>query len=169
MNGFAAPLYYVAPGQLNVQIPYETPAGANVVLTINNNGQSRSTNLVVAATAPGIFTDLSGAPVPNTTAGRGAVVTLFITGEGAVSPPMATGATPPSSTPVTSLPKPALPAAVTVGGVAAPIQFIGIPNGLAGVTQINYQVPSNAPLGAQQVIVTVGNVVSPAATLTVTQ
>ncbi len=168
VNGVAAPLYYVSPGQLNLQIPYETPIGANVVLTVNNNGQTRSTNLVVAATAPGIFTDANGAPVPNTSAARGAVITLFITGEGAVAPALSTGAAPPSSTPVLGLPRPVQSVTVTVGGVNAPIQFAGIPWGLAGVTQINYQVPASISTGAQPVVVRVGGVASPAATLTVT-
>src|SRR6202044_1421159 len=39
VNGIAAPLYYVAPGQLNVQIPYEASTGTTAVLSINNNGQ----------------------------------------------------------------------------------------------------------------------------------
>jgi uncharacterized protein (TIGR03437 family) len=37
------------------------------------------------------------------------------------------------------------------------------------VTQINFVVPSNAPLGPQQVVVTVGGVASPPAMFTVTQ
>jgi uncharacterized protein (TIGR03437 family) len=57
---------------------------------------------------------------------------------------------------------------VTVGGVSAPIQFSGVAPGLVGVVQINFQVPSGAPLGAQQVVVTVGNVASPPVTLNVT-
>jgi uncharacterized protein (TIGR03437 family) len=56
---------------------------------------------------------------------------------------------------------------VTVGGVNAPIQFIGIPSGLAGVTQINYQVPSGLSTGPQPVVVTVGGFASQTATLTV--
>jgi uncharacterized protein (TIGR03437 family) len=46
-------------------------------------------------------------------------------------------------------------------------QFLGIPPGLVGVTQINFDVPSNAPLGKQQVVVTVGGVASQPATFTV--
>jgi uncharacterized protein (TIGR03437 family) len=167
INGVTAPLYYVSPSQVNLQVPYETPVGGNVTLTINNNGQSSSTTLRLAAAAPGIFVDANGAPLPNTTAVRGSVVTLYITGDGAVSPALATGATPASGTPATSLPKPVQAVTVTVGGVNAPIQFIGIPSGLAGVTQINYQVPSNVAAGAQTVVVTVGGVASPAATLAV--
>ena len=61
-----APLYYVSPGQLNVQIPYETPVNQPSVLTVNNNGRTATTTLTVASAAPGLFTDANGRdrPVP---------------------------------------------------------------------------------------------------------
>jgi len=167
INGVTAPLYYVSPTQLNVQIPYETPVNSNVQLTVTNNGQTASTTLRLAAAAPGIFVDSNGAPVPNTSATRGSIVSLYITGDGAVTPALATGASPSASTALSNLPKPTQSTTVTIGGVSATIDFIGIPPGLAGVTQINYLVPANAPTGAQPVIVTVGSVPSAAATLTV--
>ena len=40
----SAPLYYVSPGQLNVQIPYETPVNQPVTLTLTNNGRTATTN-----------------------------------------------------------------------------------------------------------------------------
>jgi uncharacterized protein (TIGR03437 family) len=58
---------------------------------------------------------------------------------------------------------------VTVGGITAPLQFFGIPPFLVGVTQVNFQVPSNAATGVQPVVVTVGGIGSAAANLTVTQ
>ena len=38
VNGIAAPLYYVSPLQLNIQIPYETATGT-ALLAVSNNGQ----------------------------------------------------------------------------------------------------------------------------------
>jgi uncharacterized protein (TIGR03437 family) len=96
------------------------------------------------------------------------VATLYVTGEGLVSPAIATGSAPASGTPIANLPKPQQAVSVTVGGVGAPVQFAGIPAGLVGVSQINYQVPSSVALGSQAVIVTVGGVSSQAAMLTVT-
>jgi uncharacterized protein (TIGR03437 family) len=58
---------------------------------------------------------------------------------------------------------------VTIGDVPAPIDFIGIPAGLVGVTQINFQVPGGVGIGAQFVVVTVGGVSSAPAKLSVTQ
>ena len=43
-----------------------------------------------------------------------------------------------------------------------------MPSGFVGVTQINFQVPANAPLGKQDVVVTVGGVASNAVSVTVT-
>ena len=40
IGGVNTPFYYVSPGQLNVQIPYETPVNRPVTLTVNNNGRT---------------------------------------------------------------------------------------------------------------------------------
>ena len=147
VNGVAAPLYYVSPSQLNVQIPYATPVNTTATLVVNNNGQTVSRSFAVSPAAPGIFADQNGAPIPNASAAAGQIVTLFITGDGALSPPIATGSAPSVGTPIAQLPRPLQSAAVTVGGLDAPIQFIGVPPGLVGVTQINYQVPAASGAG----------------------
>jgi uncharacterized protein (TIGR03437 family) len=168
VNGIVAPLFYVAPGQLNVQIPYETTANSSAVLSINNNGQVTTQSFQVSAAAPGIFTDSTGTLVPTAAAARGQEIAFYITGAGAVSPAISDAAAPAVSTPLPDLPRPVQPASVTIGGVTAVIDFIGIPSGLAGVTQINVQVPNGIPVGAQPVVVTVGGVPSVPATITIT-
>jgi uncharacterized protein (TIGR03437 family) len=169
VNGVAAPLYYVSPGQVNLQVPYETPVNSTVLLTVTNNGQSTSSNLRVSAAAPGVFADQNGAPIPNGSAARGQVVTMYMTGDGAVSPSLATGSTPSAGTAAANLPKPTQLVTITVGGAQASIPFIGIPAGLAGVTQINYQVPNQVAVGTQSVVVTVGGVAAAPVSLKVTQ
>lgn len=67
------------------------------------------------------------------------------------------------------LPSPRLAYSLTVGGVPVTPAFIGIPYYLVGVTQINFTIPQNAPLGSQPVVVTVGDNSSVAAKLNVTQ
>jgi uncharacterized protein (TIGR03437 family) len=168
INGVAAPLYYVSPSQVNLQIPYETRPG-RATLVVGNPLENFTFTFSVAAAGPGIFTLPDGSINPQNSGRRGQTVPLFLTGDGQVRPNLATGATPSASTPLALLPKPQLVVTVTVGGMPAPVQFIGIPNGLVGVTQINYTIPDNAPLGLQQVMVTVGTTTSPAANLTVTQ
>ena len=168
INGVPAPLWYVSATQLNVQVPYETPVGAAVPVTVSNNGQTATSSLTAAAAAPGIFTDAQGAPVPSASGARGQVLTMYVTGVGGVSPGVFDGAAPAAGTPLSDLPQPTQNTAVTIGGVTAPVQFVGIPWGLVGVVQINYQIPAGAPLGAQPVVFTVGTLASKAATLTVT-
>lgn len=168
VNGVAAPLYYAAAGQLNVQIPYETTANSPAVLSINNNGQVTTQTFQVAAAAPGIFTDSTGALVPTPSAAPGQEVAFYITGAGAVSPAISDGAAPAASTVLADLPKPEQGTTVTIGGVQAAIDFIGIPAGLVGVTQINVQVPNGIAAGSQPVVVTVDGVPSPAATIRIT-
>jgi uncharacterized protein (TIGR03437 family) len=166
VNGIAAPLYYVAPGQLNVQIPYET-ANGTAMLSVNNNGQVTTQSFQVASTAPGIFTDSNGALVPTATASPGQEIAFYMTGAGAVAPAIPTGAAPSGSTALTSLPVPVGMTTVTIGGARATIDFLGIPPGLVGVTQINVQVPSGIATGAQPVVVTVGGVASAPASVVI--
>jgi uncharacterized protein (TIGR03437 family) len=165
VNGVVAPLYYVSPGQVNLQIPYGTAAGS-ATLSVTGAGGTATFPFTVQANAPGIFAG-SGALVPFATGKHGDTLLAFITGEGAVSPAIATGATPGPSTPYTQLPAPAASVAVTVGGVNAAIAFAGIPSGLAGATQINFVIPASVPAGLQPVVVTIGGISSPAALLTV--
>ncbi|MBS1876964.1 MAG: S8 family serine peptidase [Acidobacteria bacterium] len=166
INGVLAPLYFVSPNQVNVQIPYETKAGA-ATLIIDNGQSSVAYGFSVAAVAPGVFVDSAGAPVPYAQGRRGDVLILFITGQGQVSPAIATGAAP-AATSVSQLPVPQQAVKLSIGGADAKILFAGIPNGLVGVTQINFQVPDGAPLGLQKLVVTVGDVGSAPVNFTVT-
>ncbi len=167
VNGVTAPLYYVSPNQVNIQIPYETQPGANT-LTVGNPYVNVNYNLKIVPAAPGIFMTDGFTAAPFSSAAAGQITTVFITGEGQVSPALTDGVSPSSGTPPSQLPRPKLPVTLMVAGQPATIQFIGIPVGLVGVTQINYQVPANTPTGVQQVVVTVGGVASQAAKLTVT-
>jgi uncharacterized protein (TIGR03437 family) len=166
VNGVSAPLYYVSPNQVNIQIPYETQPGP-ATLTIGNPYENKNFRFTVGSAGPGIFTFADGAVNPSRSGARGQTVTLFVTGEGAVTPSLATGTTPSPRTPVGNLPKPRQTVTVTVGGVLADLQFVGIPSGLVGVTQINFTIPPGAPTGSQQVVVTVGTTASNTATITV--
>jgi len=168
VNGVPAPLWYVSPGQVNLQIPYETPTSGVVTLTVGNPWVNVDYNLRMSPAAPGIFTFADGTVNPSYTAARGQTVTLYITGEGLVSPALADGATPSPHTPTSQLPRPKGSVSLTVGGVLAPTAFVGIPNGCVGVTQINFVVSTDAPLGRQPVVVTVGTAQSPPAYITVT-
>jgi uncharacterized protein (TIGR03437 family) len=169
VNGVAAPFYYASPGQLDLQIPYETAAGP-AVLAVNNGGEVATFPLTIAPAAPGLFGLWTVAGIAAATAQPGDVLVAYTTGEGDVTPSLATGATPASTATVASLPKPRQAVTVSVGGVPVPasqLLFVGIPSGLGGVTQINFTVPAGVPSGSQPVVVTVGGVPGPAVNLTI--
>ncbi len=169
VNGISAPVVGTFPdsGQVNIQIPYEAGSGPAVV-AVNNNGQVAYFPFQIAVAAPGLFGIWDATGNPLTSVQPGQVVVAYITGEGDVTPFLPTGATPASSTAVSRLPKPRLPLAVSVGGKAAATPaFWGIPSGEVGVTQINFTIPANAPVGQQSVVVTVGGVASNALTVNV--
>ncbi len=166
INGVVAPIYYVSPNQVNVQIPYEVTAG-KATLTVGNPYQNATYPLQIAAAAPGIFTLADGSVNPSSSGARGQTVTLFITGDGRLSPTGTTGATP---NPRQTTPKPTQAVTVTVGGVVVPaLDFLGVPSWSVGVTQINFKIPASVAVGVQPVVVTVGSVSSLPAKITVTQ
>jgi uncharacterized protein (TIGR03437 family) len=168
VNGVSAPLYYISPGQLNVQVPYETGVG-QAVLGVNNNGQVASFPFTVAPSAPGLYTAADGAVLPSPTVRQGQAAVAYITGDGDTTTFLITGASPPSGTATSRLPRTKLPVTVTVGGIAAPVSFAGTPVGLAGVSQVNFTVAAATPLGVQPVVVSVGGVKTQTGHLTVTQ
>ncbi|MGA3188696.1 MAG: protease pro-enzyme activation domain-containing protein [Bryobacteraceae bacterium] len=159
VNGFAAPVVYASPTQLNIQVPYAAGAGPAVV-GVNNNGQIAGFSFQISPTAPGIFADGNGNVVPTPTVSQGGEMAFYMTGAGDNSPAIATALSPVSGTPLANLPVPLQPVSVTVGGVPAFLEFVGITPGLIGVTQMNILVPSSVPTGNQPLVVTVGAVSS---------
>jgi len=164
VNGISAPLDFVSPGQINLQIPYETSAGL-AVLAVNNNGQIASYILPINVSAPELFISPQGFLIPTPSAHAGDTIFAYMTGEGDVAPFLATGNTPASGTAVKNLPAPLQPVSITVGGAKAAITFAGIAPGLVGVTQINFTIPRSVASGVQPVVVTVGGASSSGANL----
>ena len=166
INNLAAPILYVSPNQLNVQVPYEVGAGPGI-LGINNNGEIAAIPLQMAPTAPGILADAAGAVFSNPSAKQGEYATILLTGAGEVSPALKTAFAPSLTVSPASQPRPVQPLSVTVGGVPAFVQYGGLAPGLIGTVQVTFIVPPNVPAGVQPVVVTGGGVSSPPVNLTV--
>ena len=168
VNGVSAPLYSVSSSQINVQIPYETGIGT-ATLAINNNGQIATLPIPIAPSAPGLFSSalepLGG--IPTTTVNRGQVIMLLMTGEGDVTPTLSTGATPAFSLLLTLYPTPRQAVSLTLGGLPITPLFAGITYGMCGETELLVVIPSDAPLGVQPLIVSVGTAQSQPLMLTV--
>jgi uncharacterized protein (TIGR03437 family) len=161
VNGWPAPILYVSPYQINIQVPYETGAG-QAALGINNNGAIGGYFFPVAPSAPGVVYQ------NGITAKAGGYATVYLTGLGDVSPAVQTGIPIPSGTSASLLPKPLLPVSVTVGGAPAIVQFAGLIPGMVGIGQINFQVPLGAAPGLQSFVITVNGVSTVAQSITVT-
>ncbi|HXE62330.1 MAG TPA: protease pro-enzyme activation domain-containing protein [Bryobacteraceae bacterium] len=165
VNGWPAPLLYVSPGQINIQVPYEAGAGP-AVMGVNNNGLIGGFAFRTSPAAPGIFT-AGGTLYPSSTAVRGGYATMYVTGAGELSKPLPTGVA--ASGTATTLPVPRLPVNVTVGGVPALVQFAGATPGEVGLIQVNFIVPDSVDAGVQPVVITVDGSPAIAANLTVTE
>jgi uncharacterized protein (TIGR03437 family) len=159
VNGWPAPLLYVSPTQINLQVPYEAGTGLATV-GINNNGQLAGVLVPVAQSSPAIL----GTTVA---AKAGTYTTIYVSGVGDVNQSIPDGVPVATGTPVTSLPLPLAPIGVTVGGVPALIQFEGMTPGTIGLIQVNFQVPSGVAAGMQPVVITAGGVQSPPVMITV--
>lgn len=156
------PLYYVSPNQVNLQIPYNTPTGP-ARLTIGNPFENAPAfTIQITSAAPGIFMN-NGFTTPFATAQRGTDTTIFITGDGKITPSLPPGTAPAPGETV----KPRFAPTVTVGGVQATVTYYGIPSWSVGVTQINFTVPSSVSTGDQPVLVTVNGIQSNSAKVTV--
>jgi uncharacterized protein (TIGR03437 family) len=172
-----APLYFVGPdstgvGQVNLQVPGATPSGSNRIAV-----KDATTGELIAGGAfsvntigPGLFTANSqgtgqgsilnqdGVTINGTAhpAQRGSVVSLFGTGPGPVSPPVADGQPPSTLTYTITTPAADVQSclaqsaicAVFGTGVFGTVQFSGLAPGFVGLWQINVQIPSGAPTGA---------------------
>jgi uncharacterized protein (TIGR03437 family) len=128
--------------------------------------------LPVVVAAPGIFTTNSSgsgqAAVLNqdssvnsssNPAARGSIISVYLTGVGALYPAIADGSLGPLVAP---FPAPVAGVSATIGGMDAPLTFAGQAPGLvAGATQVNIEIPRSVPVGAAiPVVIYAGGYVS---------
>jgi uncharacterized protein (TIGR03437 family) len=157
---YPAPVLFASNCQINAVVPLEVTPGLPSFVTVQSGGQTLGPlKLPVAVAAPGIFTtNQSGsgqaaiinqdstANSPSNPAARGSIVSVYMTGAGALNPFIADGSLGPLMPP---FPAPVAGVSATIGAIDAPILFAGQAPGLiAGATQMNIQVPQNAPVGA---------------------
>ena len=166
-DGVAAPLFFVSPGQLNVQVPFEVTGKISVQMVVSLNGASSPPVAVaISAATPALFTLNSsgkGAAValnqdgtlngPNNPEAAGRVIQLFATGLGAVLPAAVTGQGARSTAPLsTSINNPT----VAIGVVPAIMEFSGLAPGFVGLWQVNVRVPAGAGTGASALLLRAG-------------
>ncbi len=167
IDGFACPLYYVSPTVLSVIVPYEVAtnqSGLANIQVINNSVPSNTVQMYLTDASPGSFSQTqngigSAAALhaatnqlitPSNPAQAGEYISVYLTGLGTVTPTIADGSVGPS-----------LPLSYSdlfnAGSLAVyfndygpngttlnlgNIQYAGLVPTLAGLYQINVQVPT---------------------------
>ena len=157
VNGLPAPIFSVLPGQINIQVPFGV-TGPTATVIVNNNGTlSNPVEVTLAPTSPGVFSATSngiGAGVithldstlvtPENPAAPNEFVTIYVSGLGAVNPPIADGAAGPTMEPLPRATDPGIQVFFGADAVpAAEIQYAGIVPTLAGLYQINVRIPND--------------------------
>jgi uncharacterized protein (TIGR03437 family) len=171
-NGIPAPLVYASNAQVSAVVPFGVWGSSVAVVAQYQNQAPAKATVALAAASPALFTvDSSGRGqalavnqdgFPNTAA-HGAqtasLITLYATGGGQTSPPGVDG-----ELAGAVLPRPLLPVSVTIAGQPATVLFAaGVPGSVAGIMQIEVQVPTGIQPGtAVPVSLQVGSFASPA-------
>jgi uncharacterized protein (TIGR03437 family) len=140
-------------------VPYEVPAGssANVVAT-SGGVQSAATPVALADYAIGVFTYARTATAidpmvvhystnqlitPTSPAAPGEILVVYATGMGKLNNPPPTGVAAPLSPLATAVD----PITMTLGGAPVKVLFTGLTPTLAGLIQMDIQLPATLPAG----------------------
>ena len=163
IGGMLAPLYYVSPGQINAQVPFELTAGNPYQVIVSANGAlSTPSPIQLTADSPGIAQYAAGQAiaqhvsdnslVTETSPGKpGEYVVFYVAGMGLTSPNVASGIASPSTNLPVLLDAPTL----TLNGFpVSNVLFAGLTPTLVGLYQVDFQVPANAPNGDLPLVLT---------------
>jgi uncharacterized protein (TIGR03437 family) len=172
VNGVAAPLAYVSPTQINAQIPYETAAGQATVNVVAGDRVLPPIELTVQPIAPRLFVDAQNhlmaqdqdgsANGANHPAAPGTLLTAYLTGQGALNPPIANGV---AALAGSSTVGPAAPVTAAIAGQNAEVVSVRMAPGMVGVLEVTINVPSLSA-GDYSLTVDIGGVLSNAGAVT---
>jgi uncharacterized protein (TIGR03437 family) len=176
IGGMQAPLYYVSPGQINAQIPFELAAGNQYEVIVSANGALTTPQPIQLTDAvPAILQFNSGAVVAehqdgtlvsdSSPAAPGEYVVIYLTGLGDTDIPVPSGTASPSNPLANVVNTPVL----TLNGTQIPILFAGLTPTLVGLYQINFQVPQTFTTAEYQLLISQNGTVSNQTILSVQQ
>ena len=139
LNDQPLPILMASARQLNVQLPFD--ALGEATLTIRTPNGSAAIKVAINRVAPAIFAGAmfhsNGLQVTKETpAVAGEMVTIYLTGLGAVVSGVVAGEAAPPNVPVK------VPVVVNVAGTDVSPQFAGLAAGLAGVYSVTFRVPT---------------------------
>jgi uncharacterized protein (TIGR03437 family) len=172
VNGVPAPLAYVSPTQINLQIPYETAAGPATLNVVAGDRVLRPIELTVQPIAPSLFVDgknhviaqnqdgtPNGADHP---AAPGTLLTTYLTGQGALNEQIPDGEAARADPPI----MPQAPMTAAMGGLNMEVAGARMAAGLVGVLEVTIEIPPLSP-GAYLLSVDIGGAASNAGVVTV--
>lgn len=156
INGVPAPIYYVSPTQISAIVPYELDTSIADVQVMSNGNLSNTVTQFTNETSAGVFSvppgglgngavlHQNGALVTAANPAQiGEVVSVYLTGLGAVSPTVTDGA----AGPVGTLSQATNTITADISGTAATIGYAGLAPQLAGLYQVNLTVPTGLTNG----------------------
>jgi uncharacterized protein (TIGR03437 family) len=157
INGVAAPMYYVSPGEIICIVPYELTGTTATIVVFNGPAQSNSVTVGAAPSSPGVFSandsgygDGAITHVNNTSVNTNnpaqplETVQMYVSGLGVLSTPVTDGNGAVGIDDAVTKPL------VYVNGVKADVGYWGLTVD-AGLYQINFTVPAGTPTGEQTV------------------
>jgi uncharacterized protein (TIGR03437 family) len=167
-----APLYFIAPNQVNLQIPCALQAGSHrIAIRIAGTGEFVAGGpLPIAAAAPGLFTtsqsgsgqvaavNQEGSINSSSNPARaGSTIVLYGTGQGPVTPAVPDGMPAPASPLSNTMAVPTSDGktcltnhqsvCVAIGSAFGNVQYSGLAPGFVGLWQINVTIPPGTPPG----------------------
>jgi endo-1,4-beta-xylanase len=152
VNGVPAPVYYVSPGQIDFQVPYEVLPGAALVQVTSNGVASISAGVTVQQAAPSILTWVDDAGktraltqnsdyslnTSSNCAAPNSYVTVYMMGSGPLDNPIASGA----AATANPLSRETLTTTGAIGGSPATVLFPGMAPTFVGLVQVSMTVPA---------------------------
>ena len=171
INGIPVPLFFVSPGQINAQVPFDAVPGNGMAEVTSSTG-STWIPLTIAAAGPGIFTSnqqgtgegaiLDAQNFRKITADDPATpsewIQIYCTGLGAVVGAITAGDATPDPPPL--LPITAAKPEVRIDGQTLAADWAGLAPGWVGLYAVNVQLPSNIAPGIHQLQLVMGAAVS---------
>lgn len=178
IDGVAAPLFFVSPGQINFQVPRTTAAttiapsvpSATALIEVFSNGQLiRAGAFQIAPNVPGVFTinasgtgaaaaldAFTGTPAPfnaRQANGQPNIIAVFGTGLGV------------DATDVEGNVAGSVEA--TIGGQGAPVSYAGRAPGFVGLNQLNITLPADITPGTHTLVISRNGIPSREVTIVV--
>jgi uncharacterized protein (TIGR03437 family) len=161
-GGVSAPLFYISPNQVNLQLPGELQPNTDYSLVVAaNGGITVPYKLTLRDVSPGVVAYAGGGTIAQHLdyslvdeahpAKPGEVLIMYLLGLGATDPPVASDTRAPSVEP---LARAVDAVTVTVDGTPSQLDYVGLTPGSIGLYQIDFTVPQGSKSGDLDVVVT---------------